>query len=364
MDLNTLKFLEKNIQRLSSMIPRSLMVKILSRGRLNFLEIFEKESPESIIVPENLKRTIWGIDFRSQIMNAAGMFKNGECYGVISQQGAGGFLGGTSTWDSRKGNKDLPFAKLSHSSSALNCLGLPNKGDIYGSNRVAELIESGEKSQCPIGWSVSYSPGKNPIEKSKNIVSGMELYEATGVDFLEVNESCPNTGESSGNLEERLKFIRDNFLKNRKRNFPVIVKFSNDTEIEQVHYLLDLLFDFGFDGVNFGNTSTDYSKHRKNVDEKDRKLFDYFVKNIGGGVSGKVLKQDSLKLCSEAVKYVKLKNPKQEFHVIRTGGIETAEDILESEKAGISLNQWFTGYWENFSKEGHKLYEKLYQKLI
>ena len=76
------------------------------------------------------------------------------------------------------------------------------------------------------------------------------------------------------------------------------------------------------------------------------------------------MKEDSLKLCSEAVKYVNSKHLPQEFHVIRTGGIETAEDILESEKAGISLNQWFTGYWENFSKEGHELYKKLYQELI
>ena len=40
--------------------------------------------------------------------------------------------------------------------------------------------------------------------------------------------------------------------------------------------------------------------------------------------------------------------------------IETLKDIQESEKAGISLNQWYTGYFENFAKHGHDVYDKLF----
>jgi len=37
---------------------------------------------------------------------------------------------------------------------------------------------------------------------------------------------------------------------------------------------------------------------------------------------------------------------------------------LNSEKAGISMNQWFTGYFERFAKHGHGTYHELYQELI
>jgi len=36
-----------------------------------------------------LVKELWGIKFRSPIMNAAGMFKNGECYEMVAKQRAG-----------------------------------------------------------------------------------------------------------------------------------------------------------------------------------------------------------------------------------------------------------------------------------
>jgi hypothetical protein len=55
--------------------------------------------------------------------------------------------------------------------------------------------------------------------------------------------------------------------------------------------------------------------------------------------------------------------PAHEFHVIRTGGISSADDILLSEKSGISLNQWFTGYFEGFAAKGHRLYQMIFNDL-
>ena len=140
---------------------------------------------------------------------------------------------------------------------------------------------------------------------------------------------------------------------------PVLVKFSNDTETEQIPALLDLLFELGYDGVNFGNTSTDYDKRRERIDLGERKLFDFYTRVFGGGVSGRSLKEISLELASRAVEYLRAGAPSQEFHIIRTGGIETWEDIQNSERAGISLNQWYTGYFESFAEHGHNVYKKL-----
>ena len=198
------------------------------------------------------------------------------------------------------------------------------------------------------------------------LVKSMFLYTQAGVDFIEINESCPNTERTKSQdstLEDRLKYIKENFLDKRQRRLPVIVKFSNDTSLEQVPELLDLLFELGYDGVNFGNTSTNYKKRRIGISPSETKLYDFFTNTFGGGVSGRPLRESSLELCTKAVQHLKERDPKQDFHVIRTGGIETAEDIRQSEEAGIKLNQWFTGYFDNFALHGHNLYRELYKSL-
>ena len=308
-------------------------------------------------------------------MNSAGMFKNGECYEMVARQGAAAYLGGTGTWNPRRGNeKDgiyLPFVPYPISHSASNWLGLPNDGDEVNAQRAPKLCVN-RVEDCPIGWSVMGSPDYKGEEKLKKLVDGMILYQDAGVDFLEINESCPNTQHGKpqdDDLANRLRYVKEHFLDQRTRKLPVVVKFSNDTETGQVEPLLDLLFELRYDGVNFGNTSTNYSRRRESIDEGEHGLYDFFTQDkerfgVGGGVSGKPLKEDSLRLAAKAVKYLRKGGPSQEFHVIRTGGIESADDIKESDHVGVSLNQWYTGYFENFAQHGHDVYRQLYQKLI
>ncbi len=359
--------LESKFRPVLASLPPSLVVAIYSHGRRYFLEKLKDETPpQPYNPPEKFGRTLWGIHFRTSLMNAAGMFKNGECYEMVSQQGAGAYLGGTGTWNTRKGNeKDgiyLPFAPYPRSHSASNWLGLPNAGDETNSQRAASLARVND---CPVGWSVMGSPDLAGEEKLRQLVHGLTLYDGAGADFIEMNESCPNTSHGKpqdSDLANRLTYIKEHFLSRRARRLPVIVKFSNDTEVAQVPALMDLLFELGFDGVNFGNISTAYERIRTEINPADRRLFDYYTKTFGGGVSGRPLKEASLELAARAAEYVRLGPPPQEFHVIRTGGIETLADVAESERAGIRLNQWFTGYFENFAKHGHNVYRNFFNK--
>ncbi len=349
-----------------------------SRNRVSFISRLDRERIYGLdgipkCIPQaSLERTLWGIKFRSGLMNAAGMFKNGECYDLMALQGAGAYLGGTGTYNARDGYRGdgiyLPFVPYPRSHAASNKLALPNDGDERNSRR-ANLYVSMKRPDFdgfPLGWSVMGSPDFNGQEKLEKLVLSMKLYGKAGVDFLEINESCPNTEcgrPQDEGLANRLKYIKDNFLDRGTRRLPVDVKFSTDTKLEQVPYILDLLFELGFDGVNFGNTSTAYSVRRQLIDRKEQRLYNYFINTFGGGVSGRPLKESSLELAARAVEYTKKGPPKQEFHVIRTGGIETAKDIEDSERAGISLNQWFTGYWEGFARHGHDVYRNLYNGL-
>ncbi len=360
----TLAKIERKVRRAMVLLPPRFVVSTYSSKRLRFLEKLNKDVPEeSYLPPKEFSRVLWGIRFRSPIMNAAGMFKNGESYEVVAKQGAAAYLGGTGTWNARKGNEKegiyLPFAPYPRSRAASNWLGLPNDGDEVNSKRAASLRRV---SDCPIGWSIIGSPDLQGQDQLEHLVNGMMLYERAGVDFIEINESCPNTPyrkPQDDNLAKRLYYINDNFLDQRQRRIPVIVKFSNDTEVQQVPTLLDLLFTLGYDGVNFGNTSTAYERRRNGIAESEKKLYDFFTRTFGGGVSGRPLKESSLELASRAVEYAQSGSPSQEFHVLRTGGIESLKDIKDSEQAGISLNHWFTGYFENFSLYGHGVYRNV-----
>lgn len=361
---------EQKVRPIVTRLPSPLATAIYSFGRTHFLKKLHKDVPKTNFVPpETLSRTLWGLTFQSPIINGAGIYKSGECYDVCIAQGAGGFLGGTTTALPRKGNKKglihLPLAPFPRSKAAANWLGLPNKGHKIDAQTVASFKKV---PSFPIGWSLMGAPELKGEEKLQKLVEGLKAFEEAGIDFLEINESCPNTEEGKpqeSGLAERLTYIKENFLDARKRSLPVIVKFSTDTEQHQVPELIDLLISLHFDGVNFGNTSTQYSKHREYIHPKERKLYDYFTQKFGGGISGEPLKKDSLALATLAVEHLKNMDPGKkvpglEFNVIRTGGIETWADIEASEKAGIKLNQWYTGYFEQFAQNGHNIYKEMF----
>ncbi len=362
--------LEGKMRPLMMKLPPYTVSAIYSRARKIFLDALTKDVPtERLILPEENTVTLWGRHFASDLFNAAGMFKYGRGYELSANQGAGAFLAGTTTALKRTGNSKKgikhPYMPYPESGGASNWMGLPNEGHETVAARISKVPRV---KNCPFGISVSSDPGQSGEQALISLAAGMKLYEKAGIDFIELNESCPNVTHEHGAHDEnnidkalirRLDYIRDNFLKSRKHHVPVIVKFSNDTDQEQVGPLVNYLIDMGFDGVNFGNTSTCYNKYSPDINPDEKGAFDYFTDTFGGGLSGRMLKSCSLELASLAVKKATELNPIEEFHVIRTGGIDSREDLIKSREAGISLNQWFSGYFENFGKFGHLLYREL-----
>jgi dihydroorotate dehydrogenase len=371
--VETIARLEKYSRKLLPRLNNSIAARIFSSGRKIFISLFYSDDINyKISPPESLKIKLWDIEFRSGLFNAAGMFKNGEAYYLTYKQGAGAYLAGTTTSNERIGNIKNnilhPFVAYPNSGAASNWMGLPNSGN----EKVAKAISEFERFKgFPIGISLSLSP-QIPFDSAmKELVSGMEMFNKAGVDFIELNESCPNVPHTNSgryplldsNMIDRLSYLSDKFLKKRERNLPVIVKFSCDTSAELLPELLSVIVDLQFDGVNFGNTSTDYNYAKEFISPKDVSLFDYFTTTFGGGVSGKPLKEKSLSLSALAIDFISKMNIKKEFHVIRTGGIFDENDIKVSSSYKILLNQWFTGYFDAFSKYGYHLYEKIYKKI-
>ncbi|HBB26754.1 MAG TPA: hypothetical protein DCZ59_10860 [Bacteroidetes bacterium] len=352
-------------------IPPSLTVRLFTAGRNAYLPLFAHVVPtRSYEPPEELGVTAWGLRFRLPIWNAAGMFKSGAGYAMVAREGAGAFVAGTSTSRPRNGNiRDRikwPSTQYPFSHSAANWMGLPNAGHVAVA---AKLALEKHVAGCPMGISVSAEPGLDDRLAVSELVEGMRRFDDAGVDYIELNESCPNVEGHARHagldpaLLTRLDAVATEFLTKRRRKLPVVVKLSTDTAHEQIPALVHALVERGFDGMILGNTSTRYDALRTRVHEKDRAMFDYFTKRYGGGVSGALLTASSLESCRVATGAVRDIAPSHEFHVIRCGGVMTLQDIEESRRIGVLLNQWYVGYFEMFARHGHGLYRVLSERM-
>lgn len=366
--------IDKGVRKLMTNLPNNYYISFYSNQKKIFVRDFANDYINFGIKEIFSKPTkLWELDFKIPIFNSAGMFKKSEAYYTVAMQGAGAWLSGTYTTKKRIGNfkKGVlhPFLPLPHSNIAVNWMGLPN----LGIEQAAKDISNLEKfNNTPIGVSISPDPGKNPLEILKDLVNGMNLLDKAKVDFIELNESCPNVSDGhtltndklDQELIKRMEYISTHFLKKRNKNLPLILKLSNDTDPALIPLFIDIAIDLEFDGLNLGNTSTNYAQAKELLNNKERKMFNYFTNSYGGGVSGKNLKNISKDLCKLANECLQNKNLKREFHIIRTGGIDNPQDIIESKDIGVKLNQWYTGYFKNFGIYGHSIYSEFSKKLV
>ncbi|RMH23248.1 MAG: hypothetical protein D6696_01165, partial [Acidobacteria bacterium] len=156
MDPATLARWERRLRPFVTRLPPALVVRLYAAGRRRFAAALARCRPPAVAVGEEHARVLWGIRFRAPLLNAAGMFKNGDGYEVAARQGAGGFLAGTTTAAPRRGNERhgvvQPFAPCPRSGAALNWLGLPNDGHARVAARLAAI---GRRDGCPVGASVA-----------------------------------------------------------------------------------------------------------------------------------------------------------------------------------------------------------------
>lgn len=344
-------------------LPLQTQIKIAAMGREYFMQKFVSAPKTIPYVPDHkLAIKMWGINFRTPIANAAGMFKNGDGYDMAASIGAGAYIGGTSTANRRFGNKKhgimTPFIHLPKSGLTINWLGLPNYGDEILSQKI---LTKNKIWGCPIGWSIMRSPDYYERKGLDKLIEGLWLYHGNlQIDFIEINESCPNIELDNTHIVERLEIISREFLAKRQRHLPVVIKLPHNLNVDILEDLIVHLVRLNYDGVNIGNSSALYGEIRNNLDPRDYAMFDYFTTEFGGGCSGLALKKNTLKLCAHAVKVVHNLSPMHEFHVIRTGGISSHADLEKSRQAGISFNHWYSGFFDSYSRVGDKVYQKLF----
>jgi len=371
-------FEHKTRPTITKMLPNRLITLIYSTARKYVISQFAKAKFDEIKISDSAKVKLWDIDFNCGLFNAAGMFKDGEGYYSCAKMGAGAYIAGTTTHFPRVGNSKFfvqhPFIPYPVSRSSSNWMGLPNKGHKFVANELSKIQKI---KNCPIGISLAEAPEVvEEMDKVKGVVEGFKMFEKAGVDFIELNNSCPNVPKIDKIISEptalvcnnlapmliqKLTYISENYLQKRTKNIPVIVKYSNDFNTDLLLQIVDLLIELGFDGINLGNTSTDYERYASLIKGSDKDLFKYFTTTFGGGLSGEILKDRSLFLSRLVTKHIKTKKLSKEFHCIRTGGVSSYSDIVASKESGVLLNEWFAGFWENFAQNGFETYKNIFR---
>ena len=328
---------------------------LYSTNRKGFLDKLQNLIDAPINNPQH-KVTICNMEFRNDLGNAAGLDKDGSLLKFNYYIGAGFAVVGTVLNKPHTGNlfqmgrkEHNPWVPLPNSKSALNSLGLPSLG-------VDKAIENIEKFRLeitdedfPVGLSIMGHPLQDGQEKLDGILECVS--KSIGkVDFIEINESCPNVSHKSDDgLGDRLKAITS-----IKKDTPIFVKLGNLGTTRQTISLLD---ECNVDGLVLLNTQKDYDYYRPKLSFKDHKVFDYYTRKYGGGLSGDIIKETSFDAVQKAAKEIKKQASK--VQLIHVGGIKTKADIARSREFA-PLREWYTGMMEKLcSGPVNKLYSRV-----
>ncbi len=284
---------------------------------------------ETIIKPAYEPIELFGLTFRNRIGVAAGLDKNAELIPIWKALGFGFAEIGTVTPESQPGNPRPRLFRLPKDQALINRMGFNNEG--------LDTIKHRLKKR-PKGYIVGGNVGKNTATPNKDaIVDYLNVFNGlyNVVDYLVINVSCPNISDLD-KLQDRkeLDAILEAVMLERKQKTkakPVLLKVSPDLNDQQLFDTLELVSDRHIDGIIATNTSIG----RNGLTASDSR-----INSIGkGGLSG-------LPIASRSTQIITLikKELGNDFPVIGSGGIITADNAKAKLDAGADMLQLYTGF--------------------
>lgn len=275
--------------------------------------------------------TVMGIEFPNAVGLAAGLDKNAQHIGALSQCGFGFIEVGTVTPLAQPGNDKPRLFRLVSDEAIINRMGFNNSG-------VDALVENVKKSRrtCIIGINI----GKNKDTPLVNAVDDylacmQKVYECA--DYITINISSPNTpglrelqhGEGLTSLLTQLKDKQAELSNHYQRYVPLAVKIAPDLDEEEIEDIAQRLLSAKIDAVIATNTTN----------SRLSSLRCQKLAGESGGLSGKPAFAISTLVLKQLVSALEGKIP-----VIAAGGISSAVDAMEKINTGASLVQIYTGF--------------------
>ncbi len=278
----------------------------------------------------DISRTVDGVTYRTPVILAAGFDYNARLTQILASVGFGGVEVGSVTAYPCPGNEPPRLRRAVQSKSLIVYKGLRNEG-------VDQIIDRLRRRGVQQGLVLGISIAMTNAESSATLEGAVDDYyqsfkklnEARIGDYYTINISCPNVyGGESFTDPTRLKALLEK-LDEVECRVPRYTKMPISLEWEQFRELLDLLQDFGIDGVVVGNLQKDYDELdvRREAPEEYR-----------GGLSGKPCREASTQLIRKTREHC---GP--EFTIMGCGGVMSPADALEKLDAGADLIQLISG---------------------
>ncbi|MDR0758805.1 MAG: dihydroorotate dehydrogenase [Treponema sp.] len=267
---------------------------------------------ENLLEPD-LSVTIGGIRFANPVIAASGTFGYGREYqGLLDVSRLGGICTKGLTLHPRSGNEGIRLWESP--AGILNSIGLENPG-------VPVFIEKELPALRTLGPVVIANLSGSSVEE---YAEGARLLNASSVDMVELNISCPNVkaGGMAFGLDSEAAALVTAPVRRALNGKPLIVKLSPNAPC-----LADVAASCvkaGADALSLVNT---FKAMAIDV-EKRKPVFD----TISAGLSGPAIKPIALRMVWELREAVKVP-------LIGMGGIARTEDALEYLMAGAAAVQ-------------------------
>lgn len=302
-----------------------------------------KSNPQEIA----LKRTIQFSDrsnslyLGNPIILAAGANKDACYIPEHAYLGFGGITVGTATRLHREGNSHRPRIALIPADRAMhNSMGLNNPGIDVISRRVDDCLGRAQRMGLAVGISVAETPGLTDDDERLEDVLETFRKAYRVAHYVEINVSCPNTGEHRVDLDTRflekvlagIKTIR----KAQPVRKAVYAKLSPDFAERHLLATLDVVRDQELNGLVLFNTfpaeRSRYLQMQTSIDSLPA------LSNTGakGGISGRILYRNTFR----AVEYIKNRYP--EFSIIACGGVDHGRKVWDLLRMGADAVQSYS----------------------
>jgi dihydroorotate dehydrogenase len=295
----------------------------------------------------NLKRVVTFVDgsnplqFGCPIILAAGANKTAKRICDYANVGFGGISVGTATRNVREGNTHRPRIGFVENDRAIhNSMGLNNDGVEAVSRRVESQLAAAHKAHMCVGISVAETPGlTDENEKLKDIVETFSIAYKVA-DYIEINVSCPNTGENRLDLDtsflEKIFTEITNYRNSQAVRKAVYAKLSPDMLECHLKIIMDMLVQKGVNGVIMGNTYPTAKVNELPVDVTYDELTPLRGDGNRGGMSGRPLYENMVK----NVKFIRANYP--QMSVMACGGIDHGFKIYDLIKLGVDAVQCYS----------------------
>lgn len=277
----------------------------------------------------------FGLDFPNRVGLAAGYDKHATAWPALSALGFGHAEIGTVTALPQPGNERPRLFRYPEQEAVINRMGFNNLGAEAIAARLAKQTPRG-KRRIPLGINI----GKSTVVPATEIDKVVEDYLvsfgllADYADYLVLNVSCPNTPNFRTLQDEKpLRQIlgaisaanRERQRKDLSARVPVLLKIAPDLPWAHLDMILQVLTDFGIDGVVATNTTTSRPGFFATVDQR-------------GGLSGRPVRDKSTQVVGYIARATGGRLP-----IIGVGGIDDAASAAEKLDAGATLVQVYTG---------------------